>query len=173
MTYLNTNTHNRSSVSKQHTQKLRASILALRDMHIALITSTLNDETLISSFSKYYCSLLNMLDTKGEDFTRDYGKECRHLFLCFLSGNKYEPKKELRVARHRDLLPKRLGCSLVNLARTRNPVYLKHILTALFSTRNMPLSCKQPDYSTITDGSLPTLDRAFCTFVDNFVRRKH
>jgi hypothetical protein len=95
------------------------------------------------------------------------------LFLCFLSGNKYQQKGNLRVARHRDLLPKRLGSSLCNRVRKLDPDVLKHVLTALMITRNIALHGTPPDYSTITNGRVPELTVQLKKFVTREIRRKN
>jgi len=104
-------------------------------------------------------------------YATGYLKECRQRYLCYLSGHKYDPNVKIRVRVTSSGLPKILGKSLIGLVRrAREGIVderrvLPHVLTMLFASRNLPVPSVPADFSTITDGSLPTITedlRQFC-----------
>jgi hypothetical protein len=158
--------------SKDYNLNLQKSIQTCKDLHLALIEFNEDTSDLVIGLTSYYAFVDRLFTTKGQTHSLLYLKECRQLFLCFLAGNTYTPKVGIRVARHTDLLPKRLGISLCKLARRRDPDILKHILTSLMLTRFLPLQGSPADYSTIVDGHLSPLPKGIGAFIKRFVKSK-
>jgi hypothetical protein len=159
--------------SKDYNLNLHKSIQLCRELHLSLLGGCQVSDGLVTELAIWYDFVARTFQNKGQSYSLQYLKECRMLFLCFLSGNKYQQKGNLRVARHRDLLPKRLGSSLCNRVRKLDPDVLKHVLTALMITRNIALHGTPPDYSTITNGRVPELTVQLKKFVTREIRRKN
>jgi len=117
-----------------------------------------------------------LIDCRGLSYTLLYVKECRHRFLCALSGHEYIQTGAVRVRVDRSGLPKNLGRSIVKLVRKAmkgddEALCLRHTLTLLFVLRNAPVPCPPPDYTSITDGAHPELPDGLLKFAESMVRR--
>jgi hypothetical protein len=113
-----------------------------------LSTQLFEGKVNFTDFEHLFSKISVYENTRGKMATIQLLKDVRVTVYNYISGRKINTKG---TATYKDGIPKVLGPRLSSLLRTRSPVYIRAILTALLYSRMID-EWKKPDTSTITNG---------------------